>query len=62
MKTQKTDTITSNEQQVRFEIFSGDLQISEAGAELLRLERAQHDATRARLHEVTSLLTEALRK
>lgn len=48
MQTRKIDTITNNEDQVRFQIFSGDLQLSAAGAELLRVERAQHEAERQR--------------
>ena len=48
MKSRKIETITSNEDQVRFEIFSGTLPIDDAGAELLRLERAQHEAERRR--------------
>lgn len=42
MKARLLDTITSNEEHVRMRIFDGDLQISEAAAELLRIERAQH--------------------
>lgn len=44
----KVETITSNEDQVRFEIFSGALPISEAAAELLRVEKCQHEAERRR--------------
>lgn len=44
----KIETITSNEDQVRFEIFSGALPISEAAAELLRVEKCQHEAERRR--------------
>jgi hypothetical protein len=49
MKTRTVETVTSNEEYVRLRIFDGDLQIGEAGAELLRLERAQHEATRQQL-------------
>lgn len=46
MKSSMINTITSNEDDVRFRIFSGDLQISDAGSELLRIERASHEAER----------------
>ncbi len=49
-------TVTSNEEYVRLRIFDGELPISEAGAELLRIERAQHEATRARLRELEARL------
>jgi hypothetical protein len=49
MKTKLVDTVTNNEDYVRSRIFDGDLQISEAAAELLRLERSQHEATRREL-------------
>lgn len=41
-------TITSNEDHVRLKIYEGDLQLSEAAEELLRIEKAQHDAERRR--------------
>jgi hypothetical protein len=56
MKSKKVDTITNNEEQVRFEIFAGTLPIEEAGAEMLRLEQAQHAATRRRLTEANERL------
>lgn len=37
-------------------IYDGDLQIDEAAAELLRIEKAQHDATRDRLRDALSEL------
>lgn len=46
MKSRAVDTITSNEDHVRLRIFDGDLPIDQAGAELLRIEREQHAATR----------------
>lgn len=46
MKSRSVDSIAGNEDYVRLRIFDGDLQISEAGAELLRLEKAQHEAER----------------
>ncbi len=46
MKTKDVDFITSNEQHVRMRIFDGSLALSEAGAELLRIEKAQHECTR----------------
>jgi hypothetical protein len=49
MKTKLVDAVTNNEDYVRLRIFDGDLQISEAAAELLRLERSQHEATRREL-------------
>lgn len=52
MKARAVDYITSNEEHVRMQIFDGDLRIDEAGAELLRVERAQHDATRTRVKEL----------
>lgn len=41
MKSKQVDTVTSNESYVRLRIFDGDLLISEAGAELLRIAQAQ---------------------
>lgn len=57
MKSTAVDYITSNEQHVRMQIFDGDLKIDDAAAELLRLERAQHDATRARVRELEAELS-----
>lgn len=37
----KVNTITSNEQHVRLEIFEGRLPLDEAGKELIRIARAQ---------------------
>jgi len=51
MKTKTVETITSNEEMVRLRIFDGDLNVSDAAAELLRLERAQHAETRRLLAE-----------
>ncbi len=48
MKSRTIDTITSNEDHVRMRIFDGDLPISDAAFELIRIERAQHDAERLR--------------
>lgn len=46
MKTKLVDTVTTNEDHVRLRIFDGDLQISEAAAELLRVEKSQRAADR----------------
>lgn len=46
MKTKLVDTVTTNEDHVRMRIFDGDLQISEAAAELLRVEKSQRAAER----------------
>jgi len=56
MKSTTVDTVTSNETYVRMRVFDGDLQISEAGEELLRIERCQHEATRRRLREAQDRL------
>lgn len=56
MKSRSVETITNNEDYVRLRIFDGDLQISEAGAELLRLEKAQHAQTRGALAKANDLL------
>lgn len=44
----KVDSITSNEQHVRLEIFEGRLPLDEAGNELIRLARAQLAAEEVR--------------
>lgn len=44
MKSRSVETVTSNEESVRLRIFDGDLAIDQAGAELLRIEKAQHAA------------------
>lgn len=62
MKSRSVDYITSNEQHVRMQIFDGDLKIDDAAAELLRIERAQHDATRARVRELSEQVNELLLK
>ncbi len=46
MKGAAVDSITSNEMHIRSRIFDGDLQISGAAEELLRIEKAQHEHTR----------------
>lgn len=51
MKTKEVWTITNNVDAVRMRIYDGDLQISEAGQELLRIEKCQHLATSAQLRE-----------
>lgn len=51
----EVDYITSNEDHVRSKIYDGSLQISEAAAELLRIEKAQHNATR---HELSQAMQE----
>jgi hypothetical protein len=52
MKSKDVDYITSNEADVRLRIYDGDLQISEAAQELIRMERARADALEARLNAV----------
>lgn len=46
MKSKLVDTITSNEEHVRLKIFDGELPAEDGVNELLRIERAQHGATR----------------
>lgn len=58
MKSKKVPTITSNEEQVRLEIFEGHLPIDEAGAELLRVEKAQHSVERQRRMETQNQLSQ----
>lgn len=58
MKSRAVQTITSNEEYVRMRIFDGDLPVSEAAAELLRIERAHHDATRFQLSEAIAALAD----
>lgn len=62
MKSKLIDTIASNEEDVRFRIFSGDLPIGDAGQELLRMERAQRESERhfadARLEDYRAKLNE----
>lgn len=50
MKSRDVETITTNEEHVRLHIFDGDLPIEKASVELLRIERAQHAATRRQLY------------
>jgi hypothetical protein len=52
MKAKDVDNITSNEAAVRLRIYDGDLQISEAAQELIRMERARADALEHRLNAV----------
>jgi hypothetical protein len=49
MKTKLVDTIANNEEDVRLRIFDGDLDVSEACAELIRMERARADALECQL-------------
>lgn len=56
MKSTSVDTITGNDTYVRMRIFDGDLQVSEAADELIRLERSQHDDTKRRLAEALEAL------
>jgi hypothetical protein len=56
MKSRLIDTIASNEDSVRMRIFDGDLPADEATAELLRIERAQHEVTRRRLREAYAVI------
>jgi hypothetical protein len=56
MKSRLVDTITSNEDSVRLRIFDGDLPADEAMAELLRIERIQHEVTRRHMHGLRELL------
>ena len=54
--TKSVATITSNEEAVRLRIFDGDLPLDAAGAELLRIERAQHEVTRATVRDLVAEL------
>ncbi len=60
MKSRSVETVTSNEAFVRMRIYDGDLPIDEAGAELLRIERAQHAAERQRHCETQERWADAL--
>jgi hypothetical protein len=51
MKSKEVTTVTSNEEFVRLRIYDGELPADAGMRELLRLERAQHEATRRRLAE-----------
>lgn len=51
MKFKEVDFITSNEGLVRQRIYDGDLQVSEAAQELIRLERCQREEAERRLRE-----------
>ncbi len=59
MRSKTVETVTSNEDYVRLRIFEGDLPASEAVAELLRLERAQHKETRRLLANALDRIAEA---
>ena len=48
MKTRNIDTITNNEDHIRLKIYDGDLNIDEAGQELLRLTKTQLRIERVR--------------
>jgi hypothetical protein len=56
MKSRLVDTITSNEDSVRLRILDGDLPADEATAELLRIERAQHEVTRRHLRDCMDMV------
>lgn len=60
MRYREVDTVTSNEGHVRLRIYDGDLKIDDAAAELLRIERAQHEAECKRHSETRELLAECL--
>jgi hypothetical protein len=59
MKSRLIANVTSNEDSVRLRIFDGDLPADEAMAELLRIERAQHEVTRRRLREAHAVIESA---
>jgi hypothetical protein len=48
MKLKTVDSVSSNEGHVRLKIYDGDLGIDEAGAELIRIYKAQADHERRR--------------
>lgn len=52
MKSRTVETLTSNEGAVRLRIFEGDIPLDEAGAELLRIERANNAALRIQIREL----------
>ena len=60
MKSTSVETITSNEQYVRMRIFDGDLQISAASAELIRIAQAQLTSECARHAQTKMELCKAL--
>lgn len=52
----KIDNVTTNEQHVRLKIFEGELPVADGVMELLRIEKAQHDATQRRLNDALASL------
>lgn len=52
MKARTIEAVVTNEEHVRLAIYDGRITVDEAGAELLRIEKAQHVAALAR-HLVT---------
>jgi hypothetical protein len=56
MKSRSVNTITNNEDSVRMRIFDGELPADEAIAELLRIERAQHEATLRLLRQAYAVI------
>lgn len=69
MKSTSVETITSNEQYVRMRIFDGDLQITDANAELIRLAQEQlasecrrHQQTKIELYKAQARLVELEKK
>jgi hypothetical protein len=58
VKSRLVDVITNNEDSVRMRIFAGEFPVDEATAELLRIERAQHDTTRRHLREAQAIIDE----
>jgi len=52
MKSKFVDTLTSNEEHVRLEIFEGRISLDKAGEELLALYKAQLDRARQQVVEL----------
>lgn len=53
-------TITSNEADVRFRIYEGELKAEEGVLELLRIEKRQHASTQLRLLEANAKIRKLL--
>lgn len=56
MKTRTVTTVASNDEYVRLRIYDGEVKPDQYHEEMLRLERAQHEATRRRLEEALKRL------
>lgn len=51
MQVKTVDTVVTNEEHVRLQIFDGDLNVDDAAKRLIEIERKQHDATRRQMGE-----------